>query len=623
MRNLSSGALLACIVTFSDAGEHVRAATVDPAAAKIIAAMRVAAGGDRWSEVRSLQSMGIVTTEGTTAPTERWEDVATGRYLTRTDWRAGRIEDGFDGISPWHLGRSGIAYTLGDADTALVAADEAFRVSRAWWFLNRHEATIASVGTRADAGRTFDVLSVTPEGGRAFLAWVDSTTHLLARTDERQAKERVVTTYSDYRDVDGLRLPFTIRSGDGVDPTYDEIETVRSIDVDPVVPDNCYGVPPLPPSDIELPTGQDNVEVPFRLTADDRILIPLTIDGRKTIEAEFDSGGSLIVQPAVLAAMGLASSGRAKQSGGGEGATSSAEGRLTTISLGDAQIKKPAFQSYAFAPDEPDRGLVGLEVLQRFVVRFDFDRRVMTLTNPAAFRNEGNGAVIPFHFESNQPEIRGSIDGIAGVFEIDTGAAGSLLLIAPFARRYDLLHRYGADLPYSGTAVAATRGAFARRRTETVSFDGEDGRAAEVVRRPVTRISMQTSGFDADRNVSANIGLGILKRFNLTFNYARQQLTLERNRLYGQEDVANRTGFRLRRLGSVWVVTAVWPGTPAAEAGLKIDDVVSSVDGKGPEQLDPASLAAAMIQPVGTSLRLELGSGTRSRSVILRLREIL
>ena len=59
------------------------------------------------------------------------EDVAAGRYRSRTAWPTGSVQDGFDGISTWYLGRSGIAYTLGGIDSALVSADEAYRVSRA------------------------------------------------------------------------------------------------------------------------------------------------------------------------------------------------------------------------------------------------------------------------------------------------------------------------------------------------------------------------------------------------------------------------------------------------------------------------------------------------------------
>jgi hypothetical protein len=37
----------------------------------------------------------------------------------------------------------------------------------------------------------------------------------------------------------------------------------------------------------------------------------------------------------------------------------------------------------------------------------------------------------------------------------------------------------------------------------------------------ITRISLQDGGYDADRYVSGNIEMGILKQFNVTFDYAR------------------------------------------------------------------------------------------------------
>ena len=259
----------------------------------ILSAMRQASGGDRWSNVRLIHLVMAVTTTAEAARAERWEDVSTGRYLTRASWPDRSLSEGFDGVSSWRLGRSGIAYVLGDVDGALVAANESFRVARGWWFPDRHHATIAVAGTATEAGRVYDVLEATPEGGRTFRMWIDRSSHLLFRTDEQQAEDHVVTTYADYRAVSGVMLPFTIRIGDGTTPALDEVERVQAAEIDRPTPDVTYAIPPLPPPDIALPSGRDRVEVPFRLTGDDRIMVPLQINGGSVIQAEFDSGGSL------------------------------------------------------------------------------------------------------------------------------------------------------------------------------------------------------------------------------------------------------------------------------------------------------------------------------------------
>ena len=591
-------------------------------ATAILMAMRQASGGDHWQGVHSLHTVMSLRAGGQDVHAEQWEDVTTGRYVDRYVRSNFASQEGFDGVTPWRQGRSGIAYTLGDVDATLVAADEAFRVARGWWFPERRPATISIAGVHEENGRSFDVVDITPEGGRMFEAWIDRATHLLARTDEQQAEDRVVTTYADYRSVQGVMLPFVIRSGDGVDASSDDVATVQAIDVNPDTPDSLYALPPLPPSDITLPAHRDSVEVPFRLTADNRILVPLTVNGRGIYDAEFDSGGSLILQPAAVAALNLGVAGHAHAKGGGEGAGPiSTSGRAEKIALGEAVISDAAFHSMAFDPGDPDKALVGLEVLQRFVVRFDFDRGVMTLIRPDAFSYAGNGAVIPFHFQDNQPEIKGSVDGIAGLFAVDTGDSGSLLLIAPFARRYGLVERYQADLPYAGQSMGATHGVWARKRVQTVSFDGADGRAAAAVHQPITRISLQHSGFDANRNVSANIGLGILKQFNLTFDYPRQRIILETNRRYGQKDIFNRAGLRLQRKGDSWSVTAVYPGSPAAEAGIEAGEAVSRIDGQ--DTLSREQLASKLIGAVGTQLTLQMVTPNKTRTVTLTLRDIL
>ena len=385
-----------------------------------------------------------------------------------------------------------------------------------------------------------------------------------------------------------------------------------------------FDLPARPLSDVTFPPGRDAVDVPFRLTADDRILVPLTVDGRRTVEAEFDSGGSLILQPSMLTALGITAQGREKQGGGGEGSSIAGTGRLAGITLGGATVRDVGFHSRALDPDHADRALVGLEVLQRFTVRFDFDRSMMTLTRPAAFSYAGTGAIVPFHFQDNQPEVHGSVDGIAGLFTIDTGDAGSLLLIAPFARRYGLVARYRADLPYDGKAITATHGVFARRRVGTVAFDGPDGRSVAEAHDPITRISLQHAGFDANRDVSANIGLGILKRFNVIFDYVRQRIILEPNRLHDQRDVFNRAGLRLKREGAAWTVTAVYPGTPAADAGLHAGDTVLRIDGGTADVVDAEALWGKLEGPLGTKVHLRLRSSAGAeRDEVLTLRDLL
>jgi hypothetical protein len=311
-----------------------------------------------------------------------------------------------------------------------------------------------------------------------------------------------------------------------------------------------------------------------------------------------------------------------KAYGGGEGSAVSGRAVVETVEIGDVRLTRQPANIFGFYEDKPEMILVGSEILQRFAVHLDFDTMLLTLTPLDRFLYQGNGSVIPFHFQDNQPEVYGAVDGIAGVFAIDTGDNGSLLLIAPFAARYGLYDRYHATIPYGGKAVGDTHGVMAR--VGRVSLFGADGRTALEASKPLTRLSQQTGGFDANRYVSGNIGLGILKQFNLTFDYRRQQIIFEKNRMYGRvDDPYNRTGLHLKRQDKSWVVEELDASSPALAAGIQTGDVVLSVDGQDASEMKLGALNDLFRQPVGTTLNLEIGSGENRRPVKLVLKDLL
>jgi predicted aspartyl protease len=516
----------------------------DPAS--VLQAARVAAGGDAWNGVRALHIHAQLHAGGRSGASDRWEDVRTGRLVKEYRLPPKTGADGFDGVAVWTQPQNGIAYILGDEDARLGAINDSFRAARAWWFPQRRQATMEDAGMRTEGARTFDLVRMTPEAGRAFVLWVDMGTHLT--------------------------------------------------------------------------TAVETVTVPFRLE-DNRIFLDVSINGQGPFDAEFDSGGSLVIPPEVLSDLNLAATGHTKQTGGGEGFVSAARGNVATMSIGGAVVMNPGFQSFAWDDEEPRRLLIGLEVLQRFVVHIDFDRLTLTLAPPTSYSYTGTGSVLPFHFQDNQPEIGGSIDGIAASLTVDTGDNGSLLLTAPFASKYGLEERYRATIPYAGSAVGVTGGVWAR--VGEVTLNGADGRPLVHVDRPVTRISKQQSGFDAHRYVSANLGIGVLKQFSITFDYTRQRLILEPNHLYGLPDVFDRSGMRLENEGLGWRVMALVPGAAAARAGLRVGDMILAIDGKTRPQLNRAALKAVLRSPAHTFVALRILRGSVELKSTLTLGDVL
>ena len=172
-------------------------------------------------------------------------------------------------------------------------------------------------------------------------------------------------------------------------------------------------------------------------------------------------------------------------------------------------------------------------------MKLDYEHSRAIFYDPAKFKYAGTGARLPILFRGTNPQARGRVDGIDGVFHIDTGSRASLTLTLPFVEANDLVAKYGAKLEAISGAGAAghVRALFARATTLQLGDI--------TVQKPVTSLSLQSRGALADPDLAGNIGFGVLRQFNITFDYANNVLYLERTRTTG-----NRTSTTARGL---WV----------------------------------------------------------------------
>jgi hypothetical protein len=259
---------------------------------------------------------------------------------------------------------------------------------------------------------------------------------------------------------------------------------------------------------------------------------------------------------------------------------------------------------------------IGHLLLQNLPIRIDFQKQEITFYSKQGFEYSGKGIAVPIDAQAGKGNLlaQATVDGIEGLFGIDTGDMYSLSLFAPFVKRHKLVQHYGAKIQgYAGQGFGGADHGF-YTRADTLQLG-----KIEVIR-PITVLSTDTQGAESSTTVAGNIGLHILRQFNITFDAPHGKMYLEKNTNYGNPDIFNRAGLLLDFDPDNLRIMTVVPGSPGAKAGLKQEDVITQIDGKSPTD---DTMQSAFTQPVGTVVRLTVHRGDKTRKVSLVLKEIL
>jgi hypothetical protein len=168
-------------------------------------------------------------------------------------------------------------------------------------------------------------------------------------------------------------------------------------------------------------------------------------------------------------------------------------------------------------------GILGEGFFRRFVVEIDVAKQRLRLFEPKTFQYQGSGEILPISFKKDTPIIDATItpqgrDPIAGHFEIDTGCDGVLCIGHEFVVANHLLDQ-GNPAP---TDTRRGVGGGADIRSGTLS---ELRMGKLVVNEPSANFFLE--GSPAGEGQAGHIGLGVLERYKMIFDYSRLRIILE------------------------------------------------------------------------------------------------
>lgn len=374
---------------------------------------------------------------------------------------------------------------------------------------------------------------------------------------------------------------------------------------------------------VHFDRGRTRATIPIDLNLD-QPFVAATINGQGPYWLVVDTGASstLILDNDVVAATHLETDQPLTLRGAGGSGSAGKTIRSVTLHLPgveittDAALAAPLHVGQASIGHAFD-GIVGYGILSQFTVEFDYQHRKLVLDRQPVTHTNGTTFPIAGWF-GRMPQIDGAIEvagqpPIATRVNIDTGAGGVVVPTA-FVTEHDLLAHVAK------TISIPSRGMGGESKYPV-------GRLAAItigpysVRNPAVALSRDTEGSFARPGIGVNLGGSFLHRFTVTVDYAHGQITLEPNAQYSDAFPFDASGLVLVAEGtdfSQFVVRAIIPASPAAEAGIREGDRISlggrrfTLDGLR------RKLSAA-----GQTITLRVTSGGATRTLKLKLRALI
>jgi hypothetical protein len=541
---------------------------------------------------------------GFTGSFSAWTARPLRRYAV-TELGPFKLREGVDGTSAWRTDpTTGVVREVADHDLDQALVGAWFELER-WAEPGQGGGVVTGPTAERDSLDRYLVLEVRPpdlaKGGRPLeprRLWFSETTGLLARVDGRSDQREVVTRLSDWR-PGGLRQRSHVNETGLVEMPANRMRATFDTLLSNVA---VEGLPFRAPAEAASPvrwlTGGPPARLPYEYRAR-HIWLKASVNGGPPEDFLFDTGASVtVIDSAWAAGKGLLTEGRMQAAGAGAagGASFATLGTLRVASASGEGIEVSGVKvavldvNSSFAPLFWRRmaGVLGYDVISRFVVQVHYDDSLIVLHDPASWSYDGGEKPLPMVMNGTVPALVGRLDGEdEGLFRLDLGSSSTVDLHGPFAREKRIVGRLGRTQHAEGVGFGG-------------SFSSEIGRLRSMSLGPyewddpIVSVAHATEGAFASREFAGNIGNRILERFRVTLDYQRRHVILEPGARYGSRDHLTRCGVLMAKRESVVSVASVLAGSPADRGGLRAGDEVLAVEGRPIATWDLPQLSALL-----------------------------
>lgn len=368
---------------------------------------------------------------------------------------------------------------------------------------------------------------------------------------------------------------------------------------------------------------EKRVRIPFEMY-NNLIVVPVVLNNQLPLKFILDTGvrTTILTQKAYSDILNLSYSRKYTISGVGANASEGIEAYITNgVSLTLPGISGDGHAMLVLEKDYLElrnylgtdvHGVLGYEIFSRFVVKVDYDSKMLLLTTPEYFKPPRRYEEINISVEDTKPYLHSTLTNADGSevdlkLMIDSGASHGLMLLANSSEQLSLpdnnircnLGR-GLAGELHGQVGRVNSFAIGKRKWKDIlaTFPEESSLLDSL------------KGSKVFRNGS--IGGGILSRFKVIYHYSAEKIYFKKSRGFNKEFNFNLSGLSLKAKGSrlnIYEIVEVRAGSNAAIADVKEGDLIVSVNSVPSRSLSLENIIGMLNQKENKRIRLELKRG--------------
>ena len=373
-----------------------------------------------------------------------------------------------------------------------------------------------------------------------------------------------------------------------------------------------------------------DVAIPFELV-NRHIVLKVQVNNSRPLSFVLDTGDQFaIINLDRAKELGLKLEGQVRMGGAGSQLSVGAFVRESSFTIpGFAGFSQPVtlalpIGNLASGFGQDFDGIIGSEFIKQFILEIDYQARLLKLHNKNSFAYSGSGESIPIQLDPHgHPIMEAEVtplgsDPVKGKFVLDLGSGLALALYSPFVTEHRLL---GPNLKTIKALGAGGAGG---------AVKGQIGRVSELkfgnfkINNPITFFSEDKEGAFASADVLGNIGARIMSRFRVLLDYDHSRIILEPTSILAEPFDHAFSGLSVQAEGKdyrTFRITDVLEKSPASEAALQPNDIITAIDGKPAAEVSLTKLNEMFEQPV--SYKLTVKRGEQTLQVTLKPRKLV